>query len=141
MPGLGMVPPADEKPVSSSQSPVSGPQSTIGTGKAQGPSELEDKRGGQHSRMLTTRKLRIVYNRVGCIASGHCALSDPQDFGLDDEFKAILKYGKKLPSAPTVELFEKVIETNQPHLALNAARTCTPKVIAVFDVETGKRLA
>ena len=135
MPGLGMVPPSEEKKPTT-------PQTTTGTGKAQGPGELEDKRGGQHSKMLVTRKLRIVYNRGGCISSGHCALSDPQDFGLDnDDFKAILKDGKRMPSAPAVELYEKIIETNQPHLALNAARTCTPKVIAVFDVETGKRLA
>ncbi|MBI2076105.1 MAG: hypothetical protein HYT72_02560 [Candidatus Aenigmarchaeota archaeon] len=84
-------------------------------------------------------RLRIVYNRKGCCASGHCILSDPYDFDLDEEFKAILKDGKEMDNAKGV--FVKEIETTEPHLAINAAKTCTPKVIAVIDLETGKRIA
>jgi len=85
-------------------------------------------------------KLRIVYNKKGCIASGHCLLSDPYDFELDEEFKAILKGGKEMPS-PVNDVFVKEIETSEPHLVINAAKTCTPKVIAIIDWETGKRIA
>lgn len=84
-------------------------------------------------------KLRIVYNKKGCCASGHCVLSDPYDFELDEEFKAILKGGKAMTNANDV--FVKEIETTEPHLAINAAKTCTPKVIAIIDLETGKRIA
>jgi len=84
-------------------------------------------------------KLKIVYNKKGCIASGHCALSDPYNFLLDEEFKGVLKDGKTLANIQGT--FVKEIETDSPHLILNAAKTCTPKVIAVIDMETGKRIA
>ena len=35
-------------------------------------------------------KLRIVYNRKGCIGSAHCILSDVYDFELDEEMRAVL---------------------------------------------------
>lgn len=85
-------------------------------------------------------KLRIVYNKKGCTASDHCVLSDPYDFRLDDEFKAILIDGKE-QEGPVKGIFIKDIETTEPHLAINAAKTCTPKVIAIIDRETGKRIA
>lgn len=84
-------------------------------------------------------KLRIVYNKKGCLASGHCVLSDPFNFELDDEFKAILKDSQKMPNTP--DTWFKDIETDSPHLAINAAKTCTPKVIGIIDLETGKRIA
>lgn len=83
-------------------------------------------------------RIRIVYNRKGCISSGHCILSDPFNFVLDDEFKAILVDGKPMGD-PKLNIWYKDIETDQPHLPWNAAATCTPKVIAVIDLETGKR--
>ncbi|MBI4181935.1 MAG: hypothetical protein HY520_03135 [Candidatus Aenigmarchaeota archaeon] len=94
----------------------------------------------EHDR--TVRKvfrLRVVYNRNGCIGSSHCLLSDPYNFEVDEQFKAILKGGEELPGAKGV--FVKVIETEEPHLVLNAAKTCTPRVISVIDLETGKRIA
>lgn len=87
-----------------------------------------------------TFKLKIVYNRKGCISSCHCILSDPYDFKLDDELKAILVDGKEM-SGPVGGIFVKEIETTEPHLAINAAKTCTPRVIAIIDLETGKRIA
>jgi ferredoxin len=85
-------------------------------------------------------RLRVVYNKKGCISAGHCVLSDPYDFKLDDEFKAILTDSKE-GEGVMQGVFTKEIETTEPHLIMNAARTCTPRVIAVFDVETGKRIA
>ena len=96
-----------------------------------------DKRYEHDRKEKKVFKLRIVYNKKGCIASGHCLLSDPYDFELDEEFKAILKGGKELSNS----VFVKEIETTEPHLVINAAKTCTPKVIAIIDVETGKRIA
>ncbi len=84
-----------------------------------------------------TFKLKIVYNRKGCDASGHCILSDPYNWKLDDEAKAILIDGKE--TAPGI--FVKEIETEEPWLIINAANTCTPRVIAVIDMDTGKRIA
>lgn len=84
-------------------------------------------------------KLRVVYNKKGCIGSSHCILSDPYNFELDEQFRAILKGGEEMPGAKDV--FVKIIETDQPHLVINAAKTCTPKVISIIDVETGKRIA
>lgn len=85
-------------------------------------------------------KLKIIYNKKGCVSSGHCVLSDPYNFTLDDEFKAVLKDGNEI-GGPQKGIFVKEIETDSPHLVLNAAKTCTPKVIAVIDVATGKRIA
>ena len=84
-------------------------------------------------------KLRIIYNKKGCTASGHCVLSDPFNFTLDEEFRAILVDGK--PMAGMQDVWYKDIETDSPHLPINAARTCTPKVIGIIDLETGKRIA
>lgn len=85
-------------------------------------------------------KLRIVYNRNGCIGAGHCILSDPYNFGFDEnDFKADLKDGKESPQTKGVWI--KDIETDDPHLVINAAKTCTPKVIAIIDLKTNKRIA
>ena len=100
---------------------------------------LDDKYEHDHAKRKTF-KLRIIYNKKGCLSSGHCLLSDPYDFKLDDEFKAILldsKEGEGLQQG----VFFKEIETTEPHLIMNAAKTCTPRVIAVIDMETGKRIA
>ena len=83
-------------------------------------------------------RLRVVYNRNGCIGSSHCILSDPYDFELDEEMRAVLKEGEEMAAKG---VFVKVIETDQPHLVINAAKTCTPKVISVIDMDTGKRIA
>lgn len=84
--------------------------------------------------------LRVVLNKKGCIGSGHCVLSDPYDFKLDDEFLAILVDGAEQPGA-VGGIFIKDIDTTEPHLVLNAANTCTPRVIAVIDRDTGTRIA
>ncbi|GEM_PF-38474 len=92
----------------------------------------------EHDKMFKKKfKIKIVYNMNGCTGSGHCALSDIYDFAIGEDFKGILTGGKEI--SPGV--FVKEIETTEPHLAINAAKTCTPKVIAVIDVETGKRIA
>jgi ferredoxin len=98
-----------------------------------------DKRYEHDRKERKVFKFRIVYNKNGCSASGHCLLSDPYDFELDGEFKAVLKGGREMPSAKGI--FVKEIETAEPHLSINAAKTCTPRVIAVIDIETGKRIA
>lgn len=84
-------------------------------------------------------KLRIVYNKKGCIGSGHCVLSDPYNFILDGEFHANLKEGKPMGGLNS-GVFVRETETDSPHLAINAAHTCTPRVIAVFQQveENGK---
>ena len=85
--------------------------------------------------------LRVIYNRKGCIGSGHCILSDAYDFAFDDEeFKAILKDGTELEGVQKGVWVKDVI-TKEPHLLLNAAKTCTPRVIAIIDLKTGKRIA
>lgn len=105
--------------------------------------ETEEGANKQYEHDRTKKKifkLRIVYNKKGCISSGHCILSDPYNFELDNEFKAILKEGKEQPG-PVGGIFVKDIETDSPHLVINAAKTCTPRVIGVIDLETGKRIA
>lgn len=84
-------------------------------------------------------KLRIIYNKKGCVSSGHCVLSDPFNFELDNEFRAVLKNGKLMPGMDDVWFAD--IETDSPHLPINAAKTCTPRVIGIIDLETGKRIA
>jgi len=84
-------------------------------------------------------KFRVVYNSKSCIGSSHCILSDPYNFELDEENRAVLKDGKEIPNAPGT--FVKIFETDEPHLVINAAKTCTPSVISVIDMKTGKRIA
>ena len=87
-----------------------------------------------------TFKLKIIYNKNKCIGAGHCVLSDPYNWKLDEEFKADLVESKEL-DGPNKGVFVKTFETSDPHQIINAAKTCTPKVIAVIDTETGKRIA
>ena len=103
-------------------------------------SQILDERYEHDHAGRKTFKLRIIYNKKGCISSGHCLLSDPYDFKLDEEFKAILTDSKEGEGVQK-GVFFKDIETTEPHLIMNAAKTCTPKVIAVIDLETGKRIA
>lgn len=84
-------------------------------------------------------RLRIIYNRNGCVGAGHCVLSDIENFKLDKDFKAVLIGGKE--QGPVKGVFYKEIETYEPHMVINAAKTCTPQVIGVIDLETGKRIA
>ena len=86
-----------------------------------------------------TVKLRIIYNKKGCVGSGHCALSDPYNFTLDEEFHGVLKEGKPMGGLNS-GVFVTETETDSPHLVINAAHTCTPRVIAVFErvEENGK---
>jgi len=108
------------------------------TGKREDRSDW--KAAYEHDRVERKKfKLRIVYNRKGCIGSSHCLLSDPYNFDIDEETKAILKGGE--PVKGSEDVFVKVIETDQPHLVINAAKTCTPKVISIIDLETGERIA
>lgn len=87
-----------------------------------------------------TFNLKVVYNRNGCLGSGHCALSDNRDFKIEEDFKATLIDGKEM-EGPIKGLYFKTFSTEEPHLIINAAKTCTPKVIAVIDMDTGKRIA
>lgn len=103
-------------------------------------SQILDKKYEHDHAARKTFKLRIIYNKKGCLSSGHCLLSDPYDFKLDDEFKAILVDSREGEGVQK-GVFFKDIETTEPHLIMNAAKTCTPKVIAVIDLETGKRIA
>ncbi|MBI2579860.1 MAG: ferredoxin [Candidatus Aenigmarchaeota archaeon] len=101
---------------------------------------LGDDKRYEHDRKARKKyKLRIIYNKSGCTAAGHCVLSDPYNFKLDEEFKAILVDGTPHPTSKGV--FVKEIETDEPHLVINAAKTCTPRVISIVDLETGKRIA
>ncbi len=88
-------------------------------------------------------RLRIVYNKKGCVGSGHCMLSDPYDFvwSEKDEWKAELVEGKPMEGAHQQNIFVREIETEEPHLVINAAKTCTPRAIAVFDIERKKFIA
>ena len=99
----------------------------------------EDKRYEHDKKVRKKYRLRIIYNKNGCTASGHCVLSDPYNFKLDEEFKADLIEGT--PHATAKGTWVKEIETEEPHLIINAAKTCTPRVIAVIDLETGQRIA
>lgn len=52
----------------------------------------------EHDRKARKKfRLRVVYNRNGCIGSSHCILSDIYDFELDEEIKAVLKGGGGAP--------------------------------------------
>ena len=99
----------------------------------------DDKRYEHDKKIRKKYKLRIIYNKNGCTSAGHCILSDPYNFKLDSEFKADLVDGTPHPTSKGT--WVKEIETEEPHLIMNAAKTCTPRVIAVIDIETGKRIA
>lgn len=88
-------------------------------------------------------RLRIIFNRKGCIGSGHCMLSDPYNFAWDEEvdWKALLIDGKPMEGKFQGEVFVKEIETDSPHLIMNAAKTCTPRAIAVYDMDEKKFIA
>ena len=81
-------------------------------------------------------KLKIAYNKKRCIGAGQCVLADPYDFGLDEKGIADLKEAGEQGG-----LFVKELDTESPHLALNAAKACPAMVISIFDRETGKKVA
>jgi len=92
----------------------------------------------EHDRTVMKKfRLKIVYNKKGCIGAGHCALSDPYNFEIDEDFKGILTDSKEIMPG----VFEKIVETDEPHLVINAAKTCTPHVISIIDMDTKKRIA
>ncbi|MBI4176475.1 MAG: hypothetical protein HY518_04670 [Candidatus Aenigmarchaeota archaeon] len=135
MPGTGVIDAASKANESSQQ-----PTQTAATATQKASRSDYDAAYEHDKKVRKVFRLRIVYNKKGCVKSGHCVLSDPYDFELDEEFKGILKEGAEQPGK-VPGIFIKEIETTEPHLAINAAKTCTPKVIAVIDLETGKRIA
>ena len=81
-------------------------------------------------------KLRIEYDKAGCIGAAVCFQFAPQTFPLDKDGKADLAGHTMQGNLQVLEL-----EVADPEPILNAARGCPVLIIKVFDAATGKQLA
>ena len=86
-------------------------------------------------------KLKIVYEREGCIGAAACAAIDPENFVMNDDGKADLTKAVKRPDGK----WEKIVEVptqSDAEKIIDAARGCPVDVIEIFDDKNkDKRIA
>ncbi len=81
-------------------------------------------------------KLKIEYDKNGCIGAAACVSADPLRWKLDSSGKADL-----LGSSQQGDLQVLEVETDDPELFVNAAKVCPVLIIKVIDKDTGEVLA
>jgi ferredoxin len=84
-------------------------------------------------------KLKIEYDRSGCIGASVCMAIAPERWELDDEAKAVLK-GSASVGSENFELIVDVPDSDALLQEVEAAKGCPTKVIKITNVETGERL-
>ncbi len=85
-------------------------------------------------------KLRIEYDRGGCIAAWACVSIDSENFAMNDnEAKADLVEGTKLKVEG--DKWVKEIETDDIDRIIAGANGCPVRVIRVINMDTGEELA
>ena len=92
--------------------------------------------------MTETKKLRIKYNKTGCIGVGVCSNVAPAHFILDESnFADLVENGNKVDKKDGDFAVKEVDadEIMQKEL-MQAANGCPVDVIEVYDAESGKKL-
>ncbi len=81
-------------------------------------------------------KLRIEYDKNGCIGAASCVSADPLRYKLDETGKADLLGSKQEGDLQVLE-----VDTDQPDIFINAAKACPVLIIKVINKDTGQVLA
>ncbi|MBI4163800.1 MAG: ferredoxin [Candidatus Aenigmarchaeota archaeon] len=81
-------------------------------------------------------KLRVEYDKNGCIGAASCVAVDPLRYKLDNLGKADL-LGSHVEG--NLQILE--IETDDPTIFVEGARACPVLIIKVINKETGEILA
>ncbi len=90
--------------------------------------------------MAFPKKLKIVYDRLGCIGAAACASIDPINFVMNtSDGKADLTKASQ-ESGKFVKIME-VADQNELTRIVEGAKVCPVNVIEVFDIETNQKLA
>ena len=90
--------------------------------------------------MAFPKKLKIVYDRLGCIGAAACASIDPINFVMNtSDGKADLAKASQ-ESGKFVKIME-VADQNELTRIVEGAKVCPVNVIEVFDIETNQKLA
>jgi len=82
-------------------------------------------------------KLKIIYEREGCIGAAACAAIDPDNFVMNDDGKADLTGATKREDGK----WEKVVEVGsqeEVEKIIDGAKGCPVDVIQVFDEDEEK---
>lgn len=82
-------------------------------------------------------KLKIIYERKGCIGAAACAAIDPENFVMNDDGKADLTNAKQRPDGKWEKIVEVATEEDKERI-INGAKGCPVEVIEVFDEEDEK---
>ena len=87
-------------------------------------------------------KLKIVYEREGCIGAAACAAIDPENFVMNDDGKADLTKAVKKEDGKWEKIVEVPTQADAEKI-IDAARGCPVDVIEIFDddKEKGKKIA
>ena len=83
-------------------------------------------------------RLKIIYDRNGCIGADMCTFTDSKHFEMQPDRKVNLKGGREIE--PGSGLYGLELEAFDQD-AINAGQSCPAGVITVIDLQTGKRLA
>ncbi len=81
-------------------------------------------------------KLKIEYDKSGCIGAAACVAVDPLRYKLDDTGKVDL-LGSHVEG--NLQILE--VETNDPDIFINAAKACPVLIIKVINKDTKEVLA
>ncbi len=84
------------------------------------------------------RKIKIVYDRNGCIGAAACASINPVEWVMDSDGKANLTQSNK-----EAEKFVKIIDVqNEEQMGriVESATVCPVSIIEVWDVKENKKI-
>ena len=84
-------------------------------------------------------KIKIEYDRKGCIGAGACEAVNPQNFKVEETRKAKLVGGKLNEQT---QMFEKIADVEGEDLDMLklAAEGCPRTVIHLTNLETGEKI-
>jgi len=84
-------------------------------------------------------KIKIEYDKKGCIGAGACAAMNPKNFEIEETRKAKLLGGKLNDQA---QMFEKIIDVEVEDLEnlKIAADGCPRTVIHLTNLDTGEKI-
>lgn len=84
------------------------------------------------------RKIKIVYDRNGCIGAAACASINPADWVMDSDGKANLTNSSK-----EAEKFVKVVDVQDEQgmsRIVESATVCPVSIIEIWDVNENKKI-
>ena len=85
-------------------------------------------------------KIRIEYDRDGCIGAAACVAIDAKLWEMKEDNKASIIGGTKMNDGKNEQILMEVSDQEEIDTVIESARVCPVAVIKIFNVETGEQI-